>query len=150
MYILQLNFSLQLTVIHHTARASASTGVMSLAMKPEKRDNFVQNAKLEPRRSYPAAETASMAAFRRVAALAVKINLRSTANSEFFGGEKARRCVAAGLCVAAGGAAALYLYNGRERRRQSISGFLRSFPVVEAKEKVGSIMKCFFIIITII
>lgn len=113
-------------------------------MKPKKRDNFVPKAKFESRRSCTAAETASMAAFRRVAALAVKINLRSTAKSEFFGGEKARRCVAAGLCVAAGGAAALYLFNGmtsgRERkRRQSISGFLRSFPVVEAKEKVGNV-----------
>lgn len=139
-------------MVHHTARASASR-VMSLAMKPKKRDNFVPNAKFEPRRSCTAAETASMAAFRRVAALAVKINLRLT-KSEFFGGEKARRCVAAGLCVVAGGAAALYLYNGmtsgRERRRQSISGFLRSFPVVEAKEKVGNIIKWFYIIITII
>lgn len=125
-------------------QASASTGGMSLAIKPEKRDNFVHNAKLEPRRSYTAAETASMAAFRRVAALAVKINLRSTAKSEFSGGERARRCVAAGLCAAAGGAAALYLYNGGERRRQSISGFLRSFPVVEAKDKVGNVIKCFF------
>lgn len=123
-------------------------------MKPKKRDNFVPNAKFEPRRSCTAAETASMAAFRRVAALAVKKNLRSTAKSEFFGGEKARRCVAAGLCVAAGGAAALYLYNGmtsgRERRRWSISGSLRSFPVVEAKEKVGNIIKSFSVIITMI
>ncbi|XP_029706745.1 calcium uptake protein 3, mitochondrial isoform X3 [Takifugu rubripes] len=80
-----------------------------------------------------------MAAFRRVAALAVKINLRSPAKSEFLGGEKARRCVAAGMFVAAGGVAALYLYNGmtsgRERRRQSINGLLQSIPAVEAKEK---------------
>ncbi|XP_056893054.1 calcium uptake protein 3, mitochondrial isoform X3 [Takifugu flavidus] len=80
-----------------------------------------------------------MAAFRRVAALAVKINLRSPAKSQFLGGEKARRCVAAGMFVAAGGVAALYLYNGmtsgRERRRQSINGLLQSIPAVEAKEK---------------
>lgn len=94
-----------------------------------------------------------MAALRRVAALAVKINLGSTAKSRFFAGEKARRCVAAGLCVAAGGAAALYFYSGvtsgRARRRQSISGYLRSFSIVEAKEKVGKTIR-FSIIITII
>lgn len=126
---------------------------MTLAMKPNKRDIFVQNAKFEPRRSCTASETASMAAFRRVAALAVKINLRSTAKSGFFGGEKAKRCVAAGVCVAAGGAAVLYLYNGLtsgRERRQSISGFLQPFPVVEAKEKVGNIIKCFSNIITIL
>lgn len=91
-----------------------------------------------------------MAAFRRVAALALKINLRSTAKSEFVGGEKARRCAAAGMCVAAGGAAALYLYNGmtsgRERRRQSINVFIQSIPVVEAKEKVRNEIKPRFII----
>lgn len=91
-----------------------------------------------------------MAAFRRVAALAVKINLRSPAKSEFLGGAKARRCVAAGMCVAAGGVAALYLYNGmtsgRERRRQSIN-FLQSIPAVEAKEKVGNEIKMCFTII---
>lgn len=123
-------------------------------MKPKKRDNFLPNVKFEPRRSCTAAETASMAAFRRVAALAVKINLGSTAKSQFFAGEKARRCVAAGLCVAAGGAAALYFYSGmtsgRARRRQSISGFLRSFSVVEAKEKVGKTIIRFSMIITII
>lgn len=91
-----------------------------------------------------------MAAFRRVAALAVKINLRSPAKSAFLGGERARRCVAAGMCVAAGGVAALYLYNGmtsgRERRRQSINAFLQSIPAVEAKEKVGNEM-CFITIV---
>lgn len=89
-----------------------------------------------------------------MAALAVKINLGSTAKSQFVAGEKARRCVAAGLCVAAGGAAALYFYSGmtsgRARRRQSISGFLRSFSVVEAKEKVGKTIIRFSMIITII
>lgn len=118
--------------------------VMNLAMRPKKRDNFVPNAKFEPRRSCTAAETASMATFRRVVALAVKIKLRPTAKSEFFGGKKTRRCVAAGLCVAAGGAAALYLYDGMasgRERRQSISAFLRSVPVVEAKEEVGNVIK---------
>lgn len=85
-----------------------------------------------------------------MAALAVKINLRSPAKSEFLGGEKARRCVAAGMFVAAGGVAALYLYNGmtsgRERRRQSINGLLQSIPAVEAKEKVGNDIKMCFII----
>lgn len=111
-------------------------------MKPKKRDSFAANAKFERRRSCTAAGAASMAAFRRVAALAVKMNLRSAVKSEFLGGEKARRCAAAGMCVAAGGVAALYLYSGmtsgRERRRQSIRGFLQSVPVVEAKEKVGN------------
>lgn len=93
-----------------------------------------------------------MAAFRRVAALALKINLRSPATGELLGGERARRCVAAGMCVAAGGVAALYLYNGmtsgRERRRQGINAFLQPIPAVEAKEKVGNeIEMCCLIIL---
>lgn len=118
-------------------------------MNPKKRDSSAPNAKFERRRSCTAA---SMAAFRRVAALAFKMNLRSPAKGEFLGGEKARRRAAAGMLVAAGGVAALYFYNGmtsgRERRRQSINAFLQSIPAVEAKEKVGNeIIMCFIIIV---
>lgn len=77
-----------------------------------------------------------MAAFRRVAALAWKINLGPAAKRQLAGGGKARRCAAAAAATAAG-AAALYCGYGA-RRRQSISGFLRSIPVVEAKETVGN------------
>ena len=91
-----------------------------------------------------------MAAFRRVAALAGKLNLWSAARSELVGGQPAgggrtRRCVAVGVCVAAGGAAAVYLYSdrtsggGRKRMKSpSINGLLLpNIPTVEAKEKVG-------------
>ncbi|KAL7403719.1 hypothetical protein ABVT39_004104 [Epinephelus coioides] len=89
-----------------------------------------------------------MAAFRRVAALAGKLNLWSAARSEFVGGQtasggRARRCLAVGMCLATGGAVALYFYNdmtsGRGRKRMgshSINGLLLpSIPTVEAKEK---------------
>ncbi|XP_047221781.1 calcium uptake protein 3, mitochondrial isoform X10 [Girardinichthys multiradiatus] len=87
-----------------------------------------------------------MAAFRRAAALAGKLNLWSSTKSELLGapnmhGRRTRRCLAAGLCTAAGGALALYFYNeiwsGRKRmRRRSINGLpLPSIPTVEAKEK---------------
>ncbi|MEQ2245375.1 hypothetical protein ILYODFUR_027204 [Ilyodon furcidens] len=87
-----------------------------------------------------------MAAFRRAAALAGKLNLWSSTKSELLGapnmhGRRTRRCLAAGLCAAAGGALALYFYNeiwsGRKRmRRRSINGLpLPSIPTVEAKEK---------------
>lgn len=89
-----------------------------------------------------------MAAFRRVAALAGKLNLWSATRNERVGGQTANgrrtwRCLAAGVCVATGGAV-LYFYNGlisgggRKRiRRHSINGLLPSIPTVEAKEKVG-------------
>ncbi|KAF0037626.1 hypothetical protein F2P81_010500 [Scophthalmus maximus] len=83
-----------------------------------------------------------MAAFRRVAALAGKITLWSAARAELLGGRRARGCAAAGLGLAAGGAAALYLYmdgtsgGGRRRmERRSINGLLPSIAAVEAKEK---------------
>ncbi|KAM8772631.1 calcium uptake protein 3, mitochondrial-like isoform 3-T3 [Acanthopagrus schlegelii] len=89
-----------------------------------------------------------MAAFRRVAALAGKLNLWSTARNELVGGQtasggRARRCMAVGMCLATGGAVALYFYSdmtsGRGRKRMgspsSISGLLPSIPTVEAKEK---------------
>ncbi|XP_039860435.1 calcium uptake protein 3, mitochondrial isoform X10 [Simochromis diagramma] len=87
-----------------------------------------------------------MAAFRRVAALAGKLNLWSATRNELVGGQTANgrrtwRCLAAGVCVATGGAV-LYFYNGlisgggRKRiRRHSINGLLPSIPTVEAKEK---------------
>ncbi|XP_044046411.1 calcium uptake protein 3, mitochondrial-like isoform X12 [Siniperca chuatsi] len=88
-----------------------------------------------------------MAAFRRVAALAGKLNLWSAARNEFVGGQtasrgRARRCLAVGMCLATGGAVALYFYNdkmsGKGRKRMgshSINGLLPSIPAVEAKEK---------------
>ncbi|XP_070830939.1 calcium uptake protein 3, mitochondrial isoform X4 [Chaetodon trifascialis] len=88
-----------------------------------------------------------MAAFRRVAALASRLNLRSVAKNELVGGQTAsggrtRRCQAVGMCLATGGAVALYFYNdmtsGRVRKRmgsRSINGLLPSVPTVEAKEK---------------
>lgn len=90
-----------------------------------------------------------MAAFRRVSALAGKLNLWSAARNEFVGGQtvnggRTRRCLAVGMCLATGGAVALYFYNdttsGRGRKRMeshSIDGLLPSIPTVEAKEKVG-------------
>uniref|UniRef100_A0A8C9XH83 Mitochondrial calcium uptake family member 3 n=1 Tax=Sander lucioperca TaxID=283035 RepID=A0A8C9XH83_SANLU len=94
-----------------------------------------------------ATTTAVMAAFRRVAALAGKLNLLSAARNELVGGQTAsgggtRRCLAVGMCLATGGAVALYFYNdmtsGRGRKRMgshSINGLLPSIPTVEAKEK---------------
>ncbi|XP_030274836.1 calcium uptake protein 3, mitochondrial isoform X2 [Sparus aurata] len=88
-----------------------------------------------------------MAAFRRVAALAGKLNLWSAARNELVGGQtasggRARKCMAVGMCLATGGAVALYFYSdmtsGRGRKRMgspSISGLLPSIPTVEAKEK---------------
>nr|XP_019939295.1 PREDICTED: calcium uptake protein 3, mitochondrial isoform X3 [Paralichthys olivaceus] len=89
-----------------------------------------------------------MAAFRRVAALAGKMNLWSAARTELVGGQRvgggrARGCAAVGMCVAAGGAVALYFYSdmasgrGRKRRmeRHSINDLLPTFPRVQAKEK---------------
>ncbi|KAM4584705.1 calcium uptake protein 3, mitochondrial isoform 4-T4 [Odontesthes bonariensis] len=88
-----------------------------------------------------------MAAFRRVAALAGKLNLWSATRSDLICGQtvhgaRRRSCLAVGMCVAAGGAVALYFYNdttsgaGRKRmKRHSINGLLPSIPTVEAKEK---------------
>ncbi|XP_034542840.1 calcium uptake protein 3, mitochondrial isoform X2 [Notolabrus celidotus] len=92
-------------------------------------------------------KTAAMAAFRRVAALAGKMNLWSAGRTELVGGlpvrgGRTRRCVAAGVCVATGGAVALYFYSEmtsrgkRKMRSQSIiTGLIPSIPTVEAKEK---------------
>ncbi|XP_042341761.1 calcium uptake protein 3, mitochondrial isoform X4 [Plectropomus leopardus] len=92
-----------------------------------------------------------MAAFRRVVTLASKLNLWSAAKNELVGGQtasggRAGRCLAVGMCVATGGAVALYLYNdmrsGRGRKRMgshSINGLpLPSIPTVEAKERAQS------------
>ncbi|XP_062244973.1 calcium uptake protein 3, mitochondrial isoform X1 [Platichthys flesus] len=88
-----------------------------------------------------------MAAFRRVAALAGKLNLWSARRTELVGGQRpgggrVRGCVAVGMCVAAGGAVALYLYSdmtsgrGRKRmERHSINDLLPTIPRVQAKEK---------------
>ncbi|KAI3352971.1 hypothetical protein L3Q82_019543 [Scortum barcoo] len=84
-----------------------------------------------------------MAAFRRVAALAGKLNLWSAARVELVGGQTAsggrtRRCVTVGMCLATGGAVALYFFNDTTRKRmgsRSISALLASIPTVEAKEK---------------
>uniref|UniRef100_A0A3B5M7S5 EF-hand domain-containing protein n=1 Tax=Xiphophorus couchianus TaxID=32473 RepID=A0A3B5M7S5_9TELE len=88
-----------------------------------------------------------MAAFRRAAALAGKLNPWAATKSEILGapslnGRRTRRCLTAGLCAAAGGVLALYFYNkmwsDRKRMmRRSISGLsLPYIPTVEAKEKV--------------
>uniref|UniRef100_M3ZX12 Mitochondrial calcium uptake family member 3 n=1 Tax=Xiphophorus maculatus TaxID=8083 RepID=M3ZX12_XIPMA len=87
-----------------------------------------------------------MAAFRRAAALAGKLNPWAATKSEILGapslnGRRTRRCLTAGLCAAAGGVLALYFYNktwsDRKRMmRRSISGLsLPYIPTVEAKEK---------------
>ncbi|XP_068176960.1 calcium uptake protein 3, mitochondrial isoform X2 [Antennarius striatus] len=87
-----------------------------------------------------------MAAFRRVAALAGKLNLLSTSRHEFVGGQsasggRARRCWAVGVCLATGGAVALCYYRDLARGRSSKTGsrstnpWLSSLPTVEAKEK---------------
>uniref|UniRef100_A0A8P4G5V8 EF-hand domain-containing protein n=1 Tax=Dicentrarchus labrax TaxID=13489 RepID=A0A8P4G5V8_DICLA len=94
-----------------------------------------------------AAATAAMAAFRRVASLAGKLSLWSAARNELVGGHtasggRARRCLAVGMCLATGGAVALYFYNdmtsggGRKRMAgHSINGLLPSIPTVVAKDK---------------
>uniref|UniRef100_A0A3P8S4V6 Mitochondrial calcium uptake family member 3 n=1 Tax=Amphiprion percula TaxID=161767 RepID=A0A3P8S4V6_AMPPE len=121
-------------------------------MKPEKRDSFELPANLQAeqqqqQQQQQQAQTAAMAAFRKVAAAAARLNLWSAARSELVGGQTAngsrtRRCLAVGMCVATGGAVALYFYNdvwserGRKRmRRHSINGLLPSIPTVVAKEK---------------
>lgn len=89
-----------------------------------------------------------MAVIRRVASLAGKLNLLSAMRSDFVqtaNGRGARRCLAAGMCVATGGAVALYLYHdmtsGRGRRgSRSINDLLPSIPTIEAKEKVGIVL----------
>lgn len=88
-----------------------------------------------------------MAAFRRVAALAGKLNLWSAARNELVGGQTAgggrtRRCLAVGMCLATGGAVAVYFYSDMTMRKRmgspSINGLLLpTIPTVEAKEKVG-------------
>ncbi|XP_057699130.1 calcium uptake protein 3, mitochondrial isoform X4 [Corythoichthys intestinalis] len=86
-----------------------------------------------------------MAAFRRVASLAVKLNLCSVSKNELAGrlaASRARKCLTFGLCLATGGAVALYFYEDITNRRgwrrtmgtHSIHGLLPSIPAVEAKE----------------
>uniref|UniRef100_A0A3Q3ECG6 Mitochondrial calcium uptake family member 3 n=1 Tax=Hippocampus comes TaxID=109280 RepID=A0A3Q3ECG6_HIPCM len=90
-----------------------------------------------------------MAAFRRVASLAAKLTLRSVSRNELTGrhtASGARKCLTFGLCLATGGAVALYFYEDMINRRgwrrkmvtRSIHGLLPSIPAVEAKEKVGA------------
>ncbi|XP_019732378.1 calcium uptake protein 3, mitochondrial isoform X3 [Hippocampus comes] len=87
-----------------------------------------------------------MAAFRRVASLAAKLTLRSVSRNELTGrhtASGARKCLTFGLCLATGGAVALYFYEDMINRRgwrrkmvtRSIHGLLPSIPAVEAKEK---------------
>ncbi|XP_061536590.1 calcium uptake protein 3, mitochondrial isoform X3 [Phycodurus eques] len=83
-----------------------------------------------------------MAAFRRVAAVALKLNLCSVSRNELAGRQtaaRARKCRTFGLCLATGGAVALYFYEDRGWRRtmgtRSIHRLLPSIPAVEAKEK---------------
>ncbi|XP_061778772.1 calcium uptake protein 3, mitochondrial isoform X3 [Nerophis lumbriciformis] len=89
-----------------------------------------------------------MAAFRRVASLAGQIHRCSVSRSEFaarLNSSRARRCLSFGLCLATGGAVALYLYEDVTKRRggkrmgtPSIHSVLPSIPAVEAKEKAHS------------
>ncbi|XP_061888529.1 calcium uptake protein 3, mitochondrial isoform X4 [Entelurus aequoreus] len=89
-----------------------------------------------------------MAAFRRVASLAGQIHRCSVSRSEFaarLNSSRARRCLSFGLCLATGGAVALYLYEDVTKRRSgkrmgtpSILSVLPSIPAVEAKEKAHS------------
>ncbi|KAM9818382.1 calcium uptake protein 3, mitochondrial isoform 5-T5 [Syngnathus typhle] len=87
-----------------------------------------------------------MAAFRKVVALAVKLSLRSVSTNELIGRQAAsrtRKCLTVGVCLATGGAVALYFYEDLTNRRgwrrtmgtRSIHGLLPSIPAVEAKEK---------------
>ncbi|XP_040926139.1 calcium uptake protein 3, mitochondrial isoform X6 [Betta splendens] len=88
-----------------------------------------------------------MAALRRLAAMAGRLNLWPAAGSELVGGRAAggggtgRRKAAVGVCLAAGGAVAFYVCGGaaasggKRMERRSISGWLPSIPAVEAKEK---------------
>nr|XP_057938413.1 calcium uptake protein 3, mitochondrial isoform X2 [Doryrhamphus excisus] len=86
-----------------------------------------------------------MAAFRRVASLASKLHLCSVSRNEFAGrqnGSRTRRCLTFGLCLATGGAVALYFYEDVTNHRcwkrmvtPSAHGFLPFIPAVEAKEK---------------
>ncbi|XP_074486875.1 calcium uptake protein 3, mitochondrial isoform X11 [Sebastes fasciatus] len=89
-----------------------------------------------------------MAVFRRVAALAGRLNLWSAARHELVGGQtvsggRTRRCLAVGMCLATGGAVAVYFYSDktsggggkRMRSQRSINGLLTAIPTVEAKEK---------------
>ncbi|XP_054599547.1 calcium uptake protein 3, mitochondrial isoform X9 [Nothobranchius furzeri] len=85
-----------------------------------------------------------MAAFRRVAALAGRLNPWSPTRAKLFGapvdnGRRTRRSFTFGVCVTAGGTAALYFFHentDRERmRRRDVRGLLLSMLTVEAKEK---------------
>lgn len=97
---------------------------------------------------------AAMAVFRRVVALAGKINPWSAAKNELTGrqtrGGRARRCLAAGMCLASGGVVAVYFYNdltSDRARKKRIGihginglGLLPSMLSVEAKEKVETVL----------
>lgn len=89
-----------------------------------------------------------MAAFRRVAVLAGKLNLWSAAKCELTGARtvagRGRECFAASVCLAAGGVVAYYFYSDltsdRARKRMggrdiSGQGLLPYIPTVEAKDK---------------
>ncbi|XP_053713371.1 calcium uptake protein 3, mitochondrial-like isoform X6 [Synchiropus splendidus] len=85
-----------------------------------------------------------MAALRRVAALAAKIHLLpATRNAvQALPGRRARKCLAVGMCLAAGGVMAFYHYDAPSHRRrrvmmmgERISSLLPSIATVEAKEK---------------
>ncbi|XP_020787132.1 calcium uptake protein 3, mitochondrial isoform X4 [Boleophthalmus pectinirostris] len=89
-----------------------------------------------------------MAALRRVAVLAGKLNVWSAAKGELTGGQTAggrgRGYLTAGVCLATGGVVAYYFYNDltsdRPRKRMesrgiSGPGLLPYIPTVEAKDK---------------
>ncbi|XP_077462074.1 calcium uptake protein 3, mitochondrial isoform X4 [Stigmatopora argus] len=80
-----------------------------------------------------------MAAFRRVAWLAAKLNQ----SRNVLASSRARKCLTFGLCLATGGAVALYFYADEANRKgwrrtpmgaRSFHALLPSIPAVEAKE----------------
>ncbi|XP_062340529.1 calcium uptake protein 3, mitochondrial isoform X2 [Osmerus eperlanus] len=89
-----------------------------------------------------------MAAFRRLAAVANRLNVWSAPRNDLHCaqtviGGRTRRCLAVGMCLAAGGAVAFYFYNdvNNESRRKRMGCYringrdlLPSLPAVAAKE----------------
>uniref|UniRef100_A0A4W5KYC7 Uncharacterized protein n=1 Tax=Hucho hucho TaxID=62062 RepID=A0A4W5KYC7_9TELE len=89
-----------------------------------------------------------MAAFRRLASIVNRLNVCSAPRNELLGaqtttGGRTQRCLAVGMCLAAGGAVAFYFYNDRYSQRcrkrmgYSFSGrdLLSCLSAVEAQQK---------------
>lgn len=91
----------------------------------------------------------TMAAFRRLASIVNRLNVWSAPRNELLGaqtttGGRTQRCLAVGVCLAAGGAVAFYFYNDtysqrcRKRMGYNFSGrdLLPVLSAVEAQQKV--------------